>query len=125
MKNPNPQALEFSAYEAVRITVTMRPPLDPSAPWTLADTFQLNIRDQAGDVVVQSTVFVVKSLTLGIVRFDLTSTQTGQLDPDGGGDSAANPDGGDFKYDCWVTTPSGEKRIAWGPLSDLGQQWKP
>jgi hypothetical protein len=121
-RDPNPQALQFSAYEAVLVTVTMRPPL--ATPWTEDDTFQINVRDEGGDVVLQSGDFTATDLTNGVVKFPLTTDQTGQLDPIGG-DSTANPAGGDFTYDCWKTTPGSEKRLAWGPLSVLSQQWQP
>ena len=128
IRNPNPQAMQVSAYETVTFIVTMTPPLSsqtpPQPPWTGADTFQVNVRDDAGNVVLQSTAFTVTDFINGIVQFPLTSSQTGEFDV-GGGDSVANPTGGDFQIDFWRTTPGSEKRLAWGPLTVLMQQWKP
>jgi len=125
LKNPNPQAMQISAYEGIVVTVTMRPAL--KVPWTGADTFQLNVRDQFGNVVLRSTMFVVTDFINGVVQLQLTSAQTGDLDTGitSVGDSVSNPAGGDFPYDFWRTTPGSEKRLAWGTLSALPQQWKP
>jgi hypothetical protein len=118
--DPNPQTVEFSAYEAVKFVVTMRPPL--TTPWPGSATFELNIRTQLGEVVIQSTNFTVTDSVNGVVEFNLTSTETGDLSP---GDATPTPGGGDFLYDLWRTDAGNEKRLAWGPLIDLGQQWKP
>ena len=122
IRNPNPQQLSFSAYEGILLKVMMKPPL--TTPWPGGATFILNIRDDAGNVVVQSSSFVVLDAVNGVVQFTLTSTQTGELDV-GGGDSVSSPVGGDFLYDCWRTDTGSEKRLAWGPLIVLAQQWQP
>ncbi len=117
--NPNPQPVELSAWETVSLTVTM------ARNGSIAgQTFQLNIRDEARAVVLTlnsvsdpsqfTLVDAGSSSTPGVFKFTLTSADTGSIlfqDQD-------------YKYDIWRVDSGSEKRLCWGPLSDLEEQWK-
>ena len=107
--NPNPQPWSFYAYESPKLKVTMTPAEDITG-----QHFQLNIRTQAGVVVLQSTTFTVSSLSLGIFQFQLTSTQSG-----------VTVGGGDFLYDVWRIDSGSEKDLVIGPLNVKKGRWKP
>lgn len=110
--DPNPQPWVFSAYEAVALTVEMDPRL--TTPWTGSETFELNIRDEDGNVKLQITTFTVTDFTNGVLTFGtISSAQTG-----------ATLGTGDYRYDAWRTDAGNEKRLTWGPLSIKPQQWK-
>ncbi len=116
--NPNPQAMIpddgglLAAYEAPTITIEM------DANGSIAgQTFQLNIRDQAGTLLLSKTPATItdagSSTTKGEIEFTLTSTQTGvTLGP------------GDFKFDVWRTDAGFERRVAYGPFPLDKEQWQ-
>ncbi len=117
--DPNPQAVIFSAWENVSLTVTRAQNGSISG-----QTLQLNIRDESGNVVLVlnsvtnsgqfNVVQAGSSTTPGIFSFDLTSAETGDL--------LIGP--GEYRYDIWRVDSGAEKRLTWGPMSVLGQQWK-
>src|SRR6185436_922519 len=108
--NPNPQSVAFAAWEAPTLTITM------SANGSIAgQVFQLNIRDEEGNVVLQVTPATItgngSSTTPGVFTFTLTSAQTGAMTV------------GDYRYDVWRTDSGSEKRLCYGVMSVEVEQW--
>jgi hypothetical protein len=108
MANPNPQPIALSAFEAPTLTIIMFPPTDITG-WT----FTLSIRK--GDTIkLRTSTFNVVDLAVGIITFNLSSTDTG-----------TTIGKGLFEYDIFRTNSGGEKRITWGKLSLSDQEWQP
>lgn len=100
------QPVAFAAWESPTLRVSMTPATDITG-WT----FQINVR-RAGVVVLQSTTFVITDAANGVVSFTLTSAQTGAMSP------------GDYDYDVWRIDAGNEKRLCWGTMIVLTEQWK-
>lgn len=106
--NPNPQAVAFSEWESPKLEITMTPPTNITG-WTL----QLNIRTEDGTIVLQMTPpSTIDDVVNGIFGFILTSAQAGGMQV------------GDYKYDVWRIDAGFEKRLTWGTLTVLQEQWK-
>lgn len=107
--NPNPQAVAVSVWEAPRFRITMTPATNVSG-WTLV----LNIRStvQPGTLLLQLTSPIMEDAGVGIFYFTASSAQLGALGA------------GDFDFDVWRIDTANEKRLVWGPLNLLTEQWK-
>lgn len=107
MTIPLQQPVAFAKWEAPNLRVKMSPATNVSG-WT----FILNVRDSDGDVVLQSSSYTVTDTANGWIVFAVTSAQAAAIGV------------GDFDYDIWRTDSGSEKRLAWGTLSVVSQQWK-
>ena len=111
-QSSNPQNIQgLSAYESPNLNVTMLVPTNITG-WTI----QLNIRSEdegTTTLLIQMTGPTITDNINGVFNFVLSSSQTGvTLGP------------GDFQYDIWRTDAGFEKRLTWGIMSILPEQWK-
>jgi hypothetical protein len=109
----NPQNIKFSAYETVIFEITMT-----TFGSIAGNTYSLNIRDKETNALLYtntsaSIINVGSPTTFGIVDVGpMSSTDTGTLGP------------GDYLYDIWRTNTGQEKRLTYGTLTVLTEEWK-
>ena len=118
--NPNPQPVTFAFWESPTLAFQM------AANGSIAGmTFQLNIRDLAGNIVLSLNPATIttngSATTQGTYAFTLTSAQAGALAAAGVPTTTGNRD---LLYDSWRVDSGFEKRLAYGPLAVKLQQWK-
>lgn len=103
----DPQNIDWAPYEKVTVRVTMSETTDITG-----GTFSLNVRDEDGEVIYQTTAASLENPTVGIFSFTIASADTGAMAY------------ADRPYDIWRTDSGNEKQLVHGTLTVRRQQWQ-